>query len=120
MVRRTRAELRDDKERRDERAAKDAWRHYVRGLSEIDDAAAAQRFANNGPHQTEPGGWPYHNLGCFLHRNSPHNPSPAECEEFLKFLRRAEAAGKTVPVSVAQFERMSAEWAEEQKRKRGY
>jgi hypothetical protein len=91
MTRKTRAELRDEKERLFERAEIRAWRDYVEGLSKIDDRAAAHRFADQGPGNSEPGGRFYHNLGCRLYGNPLDKPSAAEEAELRKLLERMKA-----------------------------
>lgn len=104
MVCRTRTELEEAQKSRRQSAEREAWRHYVQGLAQIDDPLSAQRFADNGPHGVEPASRLYHNLGCFLHGTMPDRPSRTEYEEFLKFLRRAEAKGPIEPGSADSFQ----------------
>jgi hypothetical protein len=84
----------EERERRREREETEAWREYVRELSKLDNALDAQRLANRGPANGEPGGRVYHNLGCFLRGYEPDTPTAGEKEEFRKYLERAKAAGK--------------------------
>jgi hypothetical protein len=81
-----------------------AWSRYVEALGHIDDPIAAQRLADRGPSNGEPGGRYYHNLGCLLHSNPLNRPSDAERQALLEFVRRASGAGKLASGAAARFE----------------
>ena len=92
MARKTR----EEREREEEYLEQRAWSAYVSGLSRVDNAQDAFRFAHGGPSGTDPGSRLYHNLGCYLHGNPLDRPSKAEEAELAKLEQRAAAKGLVV------------------------